>query len=164
VRVKQLVAASAASGILALGLAPSASAGSSSVVVQPGTVAPGGQVSVFGTQCKASTGTATSPAFSSPISLSMLSNSTGGVGTVSSSAKPGTWPVTVTCGTQTFTGSVTVSSAVMPSPVPSGGAATGDGSSQSSVASGLGSGIALTAVGAGIGVFVLRRRRAGARD
>ena len=159
-RVKQLLAASAASGILVFGFAPGALAGSSSVVVQPGTVVAGGQVSVFGTQCTASTGTATSPAFAAPISLSMLSNSTGGVGRVSASAKPGTWPVTVTCGSQTFTGSVTVSG----SAVPSGGAATGDGSSQAPTASGLGSGMALAAAGAGLGVLVLRRRRAAARD
>jgi hypothetical protein len=159
VRVKQLVAAGAASGIVALGFVPSATAASSSVVVQPGTAAPGSQVSVFGTQCAASTGTATSAAFAAPIALSMLSNSTGGVGTISSNAKPGTWPVTVKCGSQTFTGWVTVGWTT-----PSGGAATGDGSSQSSMVGGLGSGIALAAAGAGLGVVALRRRRGGAQD
>ena len=160
-RVKQLVAASAASGIIALGFAPAASAAASSVVVQPGSVAPGSQVSVFGTQCTASTGTATSAAFAAPISLSMLSNTTGGVGMVSSSAKPGTWAVTVTCGSQTFTGWVTVAGKT----TPSGGAATGDGSAQASAAPGVGSGVALAAAGVGLGAFVLRRRRrAASRD
>ena len=158
-RLKHLVAASAASGILALGFVSGASAASSSVVVQPGSVAAGGQVSVFGTQCTASTGMATSAAFAAPISLSMLSNSTGGVGMVSASAKPGTWAVTVKCGSQTFTGWVTVSGKT----TPWGGAATGDGSSQASAASGVGSGVGLVAAGAGLGAWVLRRRRAGAK-
>jgi hypothetical protein len=157
VRVKHLVAASAASGIVALALVAPASGAASSVVVQPGVAMPGGQVSVFGLACTASTGTATSPAFTAPISLSMLSNSTGGVGTVSSNAKPGTWPVTVTCGAQTFTGSVTVGS------TPSGGAATGDGASQASTTGGLATGAALAAAGAGFGALALRRCRAGAR-
>lgn len=156
-RVKHLVAASAASGIVALALVAPAAGAASSVVVQPGVAMPGGQISVFGLACTASTGTATSPAFTAPISLSMLSNSTGGVGTVSTNAKPGTWPVTVTCGAKTFTGSITVGS------TPSGGAATGDGASQSSMTGGLATGAALAAAGAGFGALALRRRRAGAR-
>jgi hypothetical protein len=164
VLVKQLVAASAASGVLVLGLAPDAFAASSSVVVQPNTVAPGGQVSVFGIACTAETGTATSAAFAAPIGLSMLSNATGGVGTVSTAAKPGTWKVTVSCGSKRYTGWVTVRSSARPE----GGAATGDGASQASAASGAdgpGSGAVLAAAGIGAGALALRRRRrTGAQD
>jgi hypothetical protein len=167
VPVKHLVATSAASAVLALGLAPAAfAASSSSVVVQPGKVAPGGQVSVFGLDCTASTGTATSAAFSAPIPLSMLSNATGGVGTVSNKARPGTWRVTVTCGGKRYTGWVSVCPCgVKPtssSGRPVGGAATGDGASQASAASGtggLGSGTVLTAAGLGVVAVVVRRRR-----
>ena len=166
-RVKHLAAASAASGLLTLGLAPSAYAAppSSTVVVQPGTVAPGGQVSVFGIACTASTGTATSSVFSAPIPLSMLSNALGGVGTVSKHARPGTWRVNVSCGDKRYTGWISVCSCSgKPTPTPSatptrtptptpthsskpvpsgkpkpghprGGAATGDGASQASAAS-----------------------------
>jgi hypothetical protein len=171
VRVKHLVAASAASGILAFGLAPDASAAPSSVVVQPHIVAPGGQVSVFGNDCTSDTGRATSSVFTAPIQLSMLSNSLGGVGTVSTKARPGTWKVFVTCGGKHFTGLVSVckcggkpspSPSASPSTEPStspssspsaaapsatarprGGAATGDGASQAAAGSGL------TALGSG---------------
>jgi hypothetical protein len=184
VRVKHLAAASAASGLLTLGLVPSAYAAppSSTVVVKPDTVAPGGQVSVFGIACTVPTGTATSSVFTAPIPLSMLSNATGGVGTVSKHARPGTWRVIVTCGGKRFTGWISVcdcagkptptptpnpSSSGVPSgkpkPVrPRGGAATGDGASQASAASGaesLGLGAVLTAAGLGVGAVAVRRRR-----
>jgi len=121
VRVKHLAAASAASALLTLGLVPSAYAAppSGSVVVQPDTVAPGGQVSVFGMQCVAPTGTATSSVFTAPIPLAMLSNVTGGVGMVSKHARPGTWRVNVTCGGKHFTGWISVCDCSgKPSPTP----------------------------------------------
>jgi len=158
-RIKQLAAAGAAAGLVALGGAAAAQAAASGdVSVQPGTVAPGGQVSVFGLSCTASTGTATSPAFSAPIALSMLSNSTGGVGTVSSSAKPGTWPVTVTCGNKTLTGSITVVAAVT---TPTGAAKTGDGAAMIGGNGAATTGAALAAGGLGLGALAVFRRRQG---
>lgn len=64
---------------------------------------------VYGLSCSASTGTATSPAFTAPVPLSMLSNATGGSATVKSGLAAGSYPVTVTCGSVTVTGSLTVS-------------------------------------------------------
>jgi hypothetical protein len=156
-RFKQLAAASAAAGLVVLGGATAAQAAASSgnVSVQPGVVAPGGQVSVYGLSCTATTGTATSSAFAAPISLSMLANSTGGVGNVSASAKPGTYPVTVTCGTMTLTGSITVSSSTV---IPHGGAKTGDGASLIGSGTNEAAGLALVAGAVGVGALALRRK------
>ena len=95
----------------AAGTAASASASSSDypVDLQPGTVAPGGTVSVYGMTCSAATGTAVSSAFTGKVALSMLSNATGGVATVKSGLAAGQYPVTVTCGSITATGTLTVS-------------------------------------------------------
>lgn len=157
-RIKQLAAAGAAAGLVAFCGAGTAQAASGDVSVQPGTVAPGGQVSVFGLSCTASTGTATSPAFTAPIALSMLSNSTGGVGTVSSSARPGTWPVVVKCGNKTLVGSVTVVAAVS---TPTGAAKTGDGAAMAGGNGGATTGAALAAGGLGLGALAVHRRRQG---
>ena len=170
-----MAAVGAIAGFVALGGAGAASAAqaasmpaaaSGNVSVQPGSVAPGGQVSVYGLSCVASTGMATSPAFAANIPLSMLSNSTGGVGAVSSSAKPGTYPVTVTCGSMTLTGSVTVTRTSTgtggTSTVPKGGAATGDGASLISGSSdgAVETGACLALAGVGLGLIAMRRRRA----
>jgi hypothetical protein len=156
-RFKQFAAASAAAGLVVLGgaTAAQAAAGSGNVSVQPGIAAPGGQVSVYGLSCTATTGTATSSAFAAPISLSMLANSTGGVGNVSASAKPGTYPVTVTCGTMKLTGSITVSGTTV---VPHGGAKTGDGASLIGSGTNETAGLALIAGALGVGAFALRRK------
>jgi hypothetical protein len=129
-------------------------AASGNVSVQPGSVAPGGQVSVYGLSCTATTGTATSSAFSAPISLSMLANSTGGVGNVSASAKPGTYPVTVTCGSMKLSGWITVTGTT----VPHGGAKTGDGASLVGSGTSETAGLALVAGALGVGAFALRRK------
>jgi hypothetical protein len=151
--VKKVLAATAAAGVVALTGAGAAQAATSSVVVQPGTAMAGAQVSVYGTACTASTGTATSNAFAAPIPLSMLSNSTGGVGNIAAGAKPGTYSVMVTCGSQSFTGSVMVA--------PNGGAKTGDGASL--VGGGTSTtGLALLGGAGALGLAVLARRRAGA--
>jgi hypothetical protein len=155
-RFKQFAAASAAAGLVVLGGASAAQAAtaSGSVSVQPGSVAPGGQVSVYGLSCTATTGTATSSAFSAPISLAMLANSTGGVGTVSTSAKPGSYPVNVTCGSMKLTGWITVTGTT----VPNGGAKTGDGASLIGSGTNEAAGLALIAGALGVGVFTLRRK------
>ena len=156
-RFKQFAAASAAAGLVVLGGATAAQAASSgNVSVQPGSVAPGGQVSVYGLSCTATTGTATSSAFSAPISLSMLANSTGGVGNVSASAKPGTYPVTVTCGSMKLTGSITVTGSG--TVIPHGGAKTGDGASLVGSGTNEAAGLALVAGALGVGAFALRRK------
>lgn len=154
-RFKQFAAAAATAGLVVLGGAGAAQAATSgNVSVQPGSLAPGGQVSVYGLSCTASTGTATSTAFAAPISLSMLSNSTGGVGNVSASAKPGTYPVTVTCGSMTLTGSITVTG----STVPHGGAKTGDGASLLGSGTTDTAGLAMLAGALGLGAIALRRK------
>jgi hypothetical protein len=154
-RFKQFAAASAAAGLVVLGGATAAQAASSgNVSVQPGSVAPGGQVSVYGLSCTATTGTATSSAFSAPISLSMLANSTGGVGNVSASAKPGTYPVTVTCGSMKLSGWITVTGTT----IPHGGAKTGDGASLVGSGTSETAGLALVAGALGVGAFALRRK------
>ena len=154
-RFKQFAAAAATAGLVVLGGAGAAHAATSgNVSVQPGSLAPGGQVSVYGLSCTASTGTATSTAFAAPISLSMLSNSTGGVGNISASAKPGTYPVTVTCGSMTLTGSITVTG----STVPHGGAKTGDGASLLGSGTTDTAGLAMLAGALGLGAIALRRK------
>jgi hypothetical protein len=154
-RFKQFAAASATAGLVVLaGAGAAQAAASGNVSVQPGSLTPGGQVSVYGLSCTASTGTATSAAFAAPISLSMLSNSTGGVGNVSASAKPGTYPVTVTCGSMTLTGSITVTG----STVPHGGAKTGDGASLLGSGTGDTAGLAMVAGALGLGAIALRRK------
>jgi hypothetical protein len=120
VRVIHLLAAGAAAAALALGAVPAAHAAPpGSVIVQPGTVAPGGQVSVFAPSCDAPTGTASSSAFAATIPLAMLHTMTGGVGFIGKTARPGTWRVYVTCGRQHFTGWVSVCHCGHPSPSPS---------------------------------------------
>lgn len=94
--------------------APPAGGASSSAVgypvdLQPPTAAPGSQVMVYGLSCVATTGTATSTAFSARVALSVISNATGGAATVKPGLAPGRYPVTVTCGNITATGTLTVS-------------------------------------------------------
>jgi hypothetical protein len=163
-----MAAASAVAGMVALGGASAASAQmaadpstpSGNMSVQPASAAPGDQVSVYGLACQASDGTATSSAFAADIPLSTLSNSTGGIGTISPNAQPGMYPVYVTCGSMKMTGRVVVTS--VPSTVPKGGAATGDGASLlgGPSDSGAETGVLLALAGAGLGAIALRRRRA----
>ena len=87
---------------------PSASEGYP-VDLQPANAAPGAQVMVYGLTCSASTGTATSPAFTGKVALSMLSDATGGAATVKPGLAAGSYPVTVECGSITVTGTLTVS-------------------------------------------------------
>jgi hypothetical protein len=109
--------ASAAASTQDTGAATSASGGAGSpsaspgypVDLQPATAAPGGQVAVYGLTCSASTGTATSSAFTGKVALSMLSNATGGIATVKAGLAAGSYPVTVVCGDITVTGTLTVS-------------------------------------------------------
>lgn len=94
--------------------APPAGGASSSAVgypvdLQPPTAAPGSQVMVYGLSCVATTGIATSPAFSGRVALSVISNATGGAATVKPGLAAGRYPVTVTCGSITATGTLTVS-------------------------------------------------------
>lgn len=102
--------ASAATGAAA---APSSPANSSPanypVDLQPQTAAPGSHVMVYGLTCSATTGTASSDAFAAPVALSMISNATGGSATVKPGIAPGRYPVKVTCGEITATGTLTVS-------------------------------------------------------
>ena len=104
-------AGSTASASTSASTAASASASSSNypVDLQPSTAAPGSNVSVYGMSCSASTGTATSEAFTGKVALSMLSNATGGIATVKSGLAAGQYPVTITCGSITVTGTLTVS-------------------------------------------------------
>jgi cytoskeletal protein RodZ len=91
---------------------PSASASKSAgypVDLQPGTAAPGSQVSVYGLSCTATTGTAVSQAFTGRVALAMLSNATGGIATVKPGLAAGRYTVTVICGSITATGTLTVS-------------------------------------------------------
>ncbi|MCZ4118902.1 hypothetical protein [Streptomyces sp. H39-S7] len=135
------------------------------VIVQPNPVAPGGQFSVFdGGNCTGTSGVATfrSTAGGSvipPVTLSMLDNQVGGVGTIPEGTQPGEYEVTVTCKNGSapkegsFTGTLTVSSRT-----PRGGVQTGLGG-------GIGMNPAETALGAALvaaaltGTVVLRRRR-----
>lgn len=87
---------------------PSASEGYP-VDLQPAAAAPGAQVMVYGMTCSASTGTATSPAFTGKVALSTLSDATGGAATVKPGLAAGSYPVTVVCGSITVTGTLTVS-------------------------------------------------------
>lgn len=137
---------------------------SGNMSVQPGSVEPGGQVSVYGLACTADNGTATSSAFVADIPLSTLSNSTGGVGTISPSAKPGMYSVYLTCGSMKMTGRVIVTS--VPATLPKGGAPTGDGASLlgGPSDSGAETGVLLALAGAGLGAIALRRRRARSKD
>jgi hypothetical protein len=79
------------------------------VDLQPATIAPGGQVYVYGLSCTSETGTATSQAFTGKAALSILSDATGGSATVKSGLAAGGYTVTVTCGSITATGTLTVS-------------------------------------------------------
>jgi hypothetical protein len=87
---------------------PSASVGYP-VDLQPATIAPAGRVQVYGLSCTAETGTATSQAFTGKVALSILSDATGGSATVKSGLAAGGYTVTVTCGSITATGTLTVS-------------------------------------------------------
>jgi len=98
----------AASGATTAAASPSASMGYP-VDLQPAIVAPGGNVAVYGMSCSASTGTATSQAFAGPLALSMHSDATGGFTTVKPGLAAGQYTVTVTCGSITATGTLTVS-------------------------------------------------------
>ena len=117
-------------------------------------------MSVYGLSCTDFSGTATSTAFAANIPLGHLANSTGGVGNVSTTAKPGTYTVTVTCGSATMTGSITVIGSAVTAP-PTGGAATGDGASLvgGSSSGGVETGVLIALVGAGLGAVAIRRRR-----
>lgn len=79
------------------------------VDLQPPTAAPGSRVMVYGLSCSDPTGTATSSAFTAPVALSMISNATGGGATVRPGLAAGSYPVTVTCGKITATGTLNVS-------------------------------------------------------
>ncbi|OIJ67292.1 hypothetical protein [Streptomyces mangrovisoli] len=70
----------------------------SNIVALPSVIARGGQLSVTVDNCPAG-GTATSPGFSGPATLSRVgnSNSASGTATVSRSARPGPYSITVNC-------------------------------------------------------------------
>ena len=79
------------------------------VDLQPSTAAPGSRVMVYGMTCSATTGTAVSSAFTAKVALSTLSDATGGAATVKPGLAAGKYPVTVSCGDITVTGTLTVS-------------------------------------------------------
>jgi hypothetical protein len=78
------------------------------VDLQPSTAAPGQTVTVYGLTCTSDTGTATSSAFTQKVSLSMLSNALGGSVSVKPDLASGKYTVTVTCGSITVEGTLTV--------------------------------------------------------
>ena len=154
-----------------LATATGASAAANPVVVQLGTVAAGGQVSIFdGGNCTSPfTGVAT---FSGgggsvipPVALSLLNNQTGGVTTIPASTKPGTYGVQVVCekaagSTDIFEGSITITAATgSTTTIPHGAAATGDGASLSGGGT-AGASIAALSGAALLGAIAYRRRTA----
>jgi hypothetical protein len=176
VRAKQLAAASAASGILALGIAPAltpvAYATSEPVAVRPGEVVAGGLVTVIGTGCPGSHAVASSAAFATPIKLRTFASVSAGIGWIDDKARPGRFEVTLVCGPKTFTGWCTVIARQPIGPaqpgrpphptelgIPRGAAPTGDGASQASASSRPGTAAILAVAGALVAAVVLRRRR-----
>lgn len=79
------------------------------VDLQPGTAAPGSRVMVYGLSCSASTGRATSDAFTGTVAVSMISNATRCSATVKPALPAGRYTVMVTCGDVSATGTLTVS-------------------------------------------------------
>jgi hypothetical protein len=144
-------------------------AASNPVVVQPGTVAAGGQVSIFdGGNCISPfTGVAT---FSGgggsvipPVALSLLNNQTGGTTTIPASTKPGTYGVQVVCtkaagSNDIFEGSITITAATSSNTTPTGAAATGDGASITGTG-GTATGVAAIGVALALAAGAAYRRR-----
>lgn len=143
--------------------------GGNPIIIVPSNPAPGAQISVFdGGNCPNGAGTATfsGPSILGSVPLSALSNQTGGAMPIPSSAKPGTYTVTITCKNGgTFVGSMIISAGGKQGWKPYGGAATGDGASLGSGgASEKAIGSAMAAGAVFLGVTAYRRRRAAAKS
>ena len=139
-RVTRWAGLTLASTTIVLAAATGAQAAANPVVVQPGTVAAGGQVSIFdGGNCTSPfTGVATfsggSGSVIPPVALSLLNNQTGGTTTIPASTKPGTYGVQVVRtkaagSNDIFEGSITITAATSSNTTPTGAPATGDGAS-----------------------------------
>jgi hypothetical protein len=154
--ITRLTATGFAVATLALVAAPIAQAATSDTSITPNPATAGSTVNIFNRSCTASTGTATSAAFTAPASLGPGADvPLAGEATISKSAAPGTFVVTISCGSQTFTSSITI--------VPSGAPHTGDGASLIGSGAGQATGMAMIGGAVGLGALALRRRRA-ARD
>jgi hypothetical protein len=162
-RAAHIATVTAAAGIAVLGAVGPAFAANPIIIQPTGTIAPGANISIFdGGNCTTSTGTATitGPSTMASVALSTLSNQVGGTAVIPASAKPGSYTVTITCGSATFTSTLTIAAGGNMGVNPTGGAATGDGASIGSSHTGLAAGGALAAAGLAIGFVAYRRRRA----
>jgi hypothetical protein len=137
---------------LALAAAPIAQAASDTTIT-PNPATAGSTVNIFNRSCTATSGTASSAAFAAPASLGPGADvPLAGEAMVSKSVSPGTFTVTITCGSQTFTSSLTI--------VPTGAPVTGDGASLINSGPAQATGLAMLGGAVGIGAVALRRRRA----
>jgi hypothetical protein len=161
-RVVRTAAAGLAAAAIVLAASPvafGASGGQGIVQAQPTSAQPGTTVTVYdGNQCAGTSGSASSRAFTTTVTLSPLAGMLGGSATLAN-VPGGKYVITITCGGKTFTGFTNVTVIT-----PHGGAATGDGSSlaASTSSTSLPSGSVLAVAGAGValGFLALRRRSA----
>ncbi|MET7593593.1 hypothetical protein ACWERY_29630 [Streptomyces sp. NPDC004082] len=86
-----------AGAVLAAALTPAAHAADAAVSVTPSPPAPGGDVTLRATGCKARTATAKSPAFVADARLTGGDGALVGETRVRSSLRPGTYPVKIAC-------------------------------------------------------------------
>jgi len=131
--------------------------------VQPNPASPGTRVWVYDANgCTAAKGTATSQALAAPIALAPLADMTGGGGTIREGLAPGTYTITLHCGS-TLTTTVHVSA----NSTPTGAAAAGDGSAEDHLGVGdaaVGSAFLLGGLAFATASFIRRRRAATADE
>jgi hypothetical protein len=152
-RISRLTATGFAVATIALSAAPIAQAAPGDTTITPNPATPGSTVNIFNRSCTASSGTASSAAFTATATLGPGADvPLAGEAMVSKSAKPGTFKVTISCGTQTFTTTLTV--------VPAGAPHTGDGASLLTSGAGQATGAAMIGGAVGLGALALRRRHA----
>ena len=152
-RISRFTATGFTVATLALSAAPMAQAATSDTSITPNPATAGSTVNIFNRSCTASSGTATSSVFTAPASLGPGADvPLAGQTTISKSASPGTFAVTISCGSQTFSSSITI--------VPSGAPHTGDGASLMNSGAGQATGLALIGGAVGLGALALRRRHA----
>ena len=152
-RISRITATGFAVATLALAAAPMAQAAPGDTTITPNPATAGSTVNIFNRSCTTSSGTATSAAFTAPASLGPGADvALAGEATISSNVSPGTFTVTISCGSQTFSSSITI--------VPSGAPHTGDGASLMNSGAGQATGLALIGGAVGLGALALRRRHA----
>jgi hypothetical protein len=94
--------------------------------VEPNPASPGTRIYIYdANKCTAPHGTATSQALTAPIPLAPLDHMTGGDGTIRTGLPPGTYTITLHCGS-----TLTTTLHVTTTTTPTGAAATGDGSAE----------------------------------